>query len=55
MSLTATDRERNYVKVKFPDREREFCYGLQYLTGPQMRRIRHKLHRQQRREDQSKS
>jgi hypothetical protein len=50
MALSATDRERNYVQAKVPGREREFCYGLKYLTGPQLRRIRHKIHRRWQRE-----
>jgi hypothetical protein len=50
VSLSATDRERNYVQQKFPARERVMCYGLHYLSGPQMRRIRHKIHRRWRRE-----
>jgi hypothetical protein len=50
MSLSATDRERNYVQVRFPDQLRELCYGLRYLSGPQLRRIRHKMHRRWARE-----
>lgn len=42
--MSATDRERNYIQPKFPDRERQLCTGLIYLTGPQLRRIRHKIH-----------
>lgn len=50
MALSATDHERNYVQARFPDREREMCYGLIYLTGPQLRRIRRKMHRRWARE-----
>lgn len=51
MSLNSTDRERNYVQARFPGLPRELAYGLKYLTGPQMRRIRHKQHRRQRRNE----
>lgn len=40
--LSSTERERNYIQAKFPDRERELCYGLRYLTPPQLKRIRKK-------------
>lgn len=48
--MDATERERNYVQQTRPDLEREFAYGLKYLVGRRIRRIRHKLHRQWRRE-----
>lgn len=50
--MNATERERNYVQARLPGREREFCYGLRYLSGPQLRRIRHKIHRRWRKEGQ---